>query len=497
MSRGGKIQSVHYQEGIRMSISRRSFLKSSAAATALSMTAGAAKTVLGENASTSMTPGPGNKWPGRVAINFNKAAQKGTASNPQVDETVCAKMVDDAIKLLTGKSTVGEAWKEIFPADQIKATSKIAIKTEFYNNKIVCPHWSSLLAIAKGLAQMDFGGTPFPLANITIYESNTPSGHDFAAAGYTAANFQGITLKMDSQQTYSDAATGESKYCTSLNTADFLICVFGCRGHSEYAENVTLGFKNHWGTYPPDMGKHTAPGFSVRVANMMSTGAIYKKNVLNVCSAMFSNNENNAIDTGPQSFATYAAKMDSSATSTTGACTIVMSTDPISAEMQAIKILRMNKEGGKTGVTDMPKYLQACAGKSGVLSVNYNIGVIDETQMTIKKMINEVNVTPVAVRKNSTSLSSDYSLHISPLNKQGTVFIEFAVPASRLGSKAVLSMYDILGNLVFSHEQSIHGALNQFSWDRRTAQGKVLGHGKYVCKLTVENVSRSVAFAIV
>jgi hypothetical protein len=145
----------------------------------------------------------------------------------------------------------------------------------------------------------------------------------------------------------------------------------------------------------------------------------------------------------------------------------------------------------------MPKYLQACAGVSNALSVKYNIGVIDEAQMTIKKMINEVVVTPVSVREKSTSVSSDYSLHISPLNKQGTVFIEFTVPASRQGSKAMLSMYDILGNLVFSHEQQIHGALNQFSWDRRTAQGRVLGRGKYVCKLTVENVNHSASFAIV
>jgi hypothetical protein len=472
-----------------MSISRRSFLKSSAAIAATTMAGGAAKKVLAETASAPSAPG--NKWPGRVAINFNKSAVTGTASSPKVDDTVVAKMVDDTIMLLTGEKTVGAAWKAIFPAS-LKATSKIAIKTNFYNNTLVCPHWSSLLAIAKGLNQMDIDGAKLPLANIFIFEANT--SNSLESAGYTKDRFGDINLVKDSQQTYSDAAKGETKYCTSLNKADFMINVFGCRGHLAYAENVTLGGKSHYGTYPP--GTHTAPDFSVRIANLMSTGAVFNKLVLSVSSAMFANNEGDQYQSGPTDFSAYAKKIDSTA-STFGACTIIMSTDAVSADMQAIKVLRMNKGNKTTGVSDMPKYLQACSGKSGVLSVNYNIGVLDETKMDVKKMINGQVVGGVPVKQNNNHVTvEEYAMNVSPLNKQGSVYVEYSVPSSRIGGRATLSMYDMRGNLVFANEQPITGVRNHFSWDRKTAQGRMLGAGKYVCRLTIGRINRSATFSV-
>jgi hypothetical protein len=475
-----------------MSISRRSFLKTSAAATAMSIAGGTAGKVLGETTGTPSAPG--NKWPGRVVVNFNKNAVTGTASSPKVAADVVATMVDDSIMLLTGEKTVGAAWKAIFPST-LSATSKIAIKTNFYNNTLVCPHWSSLLAITKGLAQMDFSGTKFPLANITIFEANTSNSFD--SAGYKAADFGQVSLVKDSQSVYSDAATGETKYCTSLNKADFMLNVFGARGHDpSYAEGFTLGGKSHYGTYPA--GIHTSPAFSVRCANMMSTGAVNKKLVLSVSSALFANNEGTQYQSGPADFSAYAKQMDATATSTFGACTIVMSTDAVSADMQAIKILRMNKNNKATGVNDMPKYLRACAGISGALSVNYNIGVLDEAKMDVKKILNGqvIGGVPVVEKDNLVSVE-EYALHVAPLNTQGTVFIEFSVPTSRLNSKATISMYDMLGNLVYANEKTILNIRSHFSWDRKTAQGRTLGTGKYVCKLTIGRINRSTTFAIV
>ena len=89
---------------------RRNFLKIAAAGTAaIAINPGVGK-VLGASAVPAARD-PGNKWPGKVAINFNKAAVKSDAA----DETVVAKMVDQTIKLLTGKEDVGEAWKSVFP----------------------------------------------------------------------------------------------------------------------------------------------------------------------------------------------------------------------------------------------------------------------------------------------------------------------------------------------------------------------------------------------
>jgi hypothetical protein len=323
--------------------------------------------------------------------------------------------------------------------------------------------------------------------------------------GYTAARFPGIALVHEGtnkQASHPDAATDESKYCTSLFNADFLINVFGIRGHQAYCEGVTLGFKSHWGTYNADFNKHgNAAGgpFSIRCAHMMSSGVVFKKQVLSIAAGLVSNEMNNNGPTvQPSSYTTYAKKMDSTA-DIFGASTIIIGTDPISVEMQAVKVMQMNKKsGGAWAVSDMPKYLQACAGISGALSgISYNIGKIDEKNMTIKKIINSSGATPVKPKAKSQGASGDYSLHISPLIDQGTVLIEYKAPAQCTGHSAIISVYDIMGSLVFSKDQTIHGVLNQFSWNQRTAQGKALGSGKYICKLTIGKINRSAAFSII
>jgi anaerobic selenocysteine-containing dehydrogenase len=112
-----------------MSITRRSFLKGSAATAALSVVGGSAINVLGAE-TAALANGPGNKWPGRVVVNFNKSAVTGTTT---VNEAVVKQMVDDSIKLLTDQATVGAAWKAVFPST-LSATSKIAIKINILNN---------------------------------------------------------------------------------------------------------------------------------------------------------------------------------------------------------------------------------------------------------------------------------------------------------------------------------------------------------------------------
>jgi hypothetical protein len=69
-----------------------------------------------------------------------------------------------------------------------------------------------------------------------------------------------------------------------------------------------------------------------------------------------------------------------------------MSTDPVTAEMQTIKMMRLNKKpAGGYGVNDMPKYLRASAGVTGALpDTSLNFGVIDETKMDIRRIINGV-----------------------------------------------------------------------------------------------------------
>ena len=482
-----------------MSISRRSFLKSSAAATALSMAGGAAKEVLGKTTGSAFKPGPGNKWPGRVVVNFNKDAVSGTTI--ETDQIkVIKKMVDDSIMALAEKSNVGEAWRAVFPSSLTK-DSKIAIKTNFYTTSKCRIHWSVVQAMTEGLQKMDFSGTTFPPSNITIFEANVPQANTMDGAGYTAANFPGIARNIDTKSMVTnvdDAAPGEtSGYASSLKNADFFLHVYGIRGHSnQYAEGVTLGGKSHYGTYSNAKMVHSSPAFSVRCANLMASGVVYNKLVLSVCAGLLSNKKGAGINDAPTDYSTYAKKMDPNC-STKATSTIIMSTDPVTTDMQAVKVMQMNT-GSNYGVSDMPKYLQAIAGVSGALSgVSYNIGKIDEKDMTIAKIINGSGTTMIGSADASKRGGADYSLRVSPFNGQGIVFVDYIVPAFRQGDRAVLSMYDMRGNLVFSKEQTIHGVANQFAWDRKTAQGKALARGKYVCRLTIGKINRSATFSII
>ncbi|MBN1309713.1 MAG: twin-arginine translocation signal domain-containing protein [Chitinispirillaceae bacterium] len=477
-----------------MSVSRRSFLKGAAAATAVSAAGGAVQAVLGEAAAITSSASP-NKFPGRVAINFNKNAVADYATK-KVNIDVLKKMVDDTVILLTGKSTVGDAWKELFPAT-LTATSKIAIKTNFYAPN-VSPPPEALLAIVEGLRKMEINGSKFTGA-ITVFEGNT--SNDFAKGGYDSAAFNAAdaTLVKASFANGSDPAAGESSYATLLDQADFLFNIFSARGHDSFAEGLSLGFKSHYGTYVNQpMGTiHGSPGFSQRVRNLHCTGVISKKQVLSVSCAFFCNDEGTSMGTGNpnrSSFTTYVKTIDPDATCESPS-TVIMSTDAISCEMQVIKLLRLNKNK-PYGVDDMPKYLRASAGIEGALSdKTYTIGVIDEKKMEIRKMINGAS-TPVIHTTPDCSASHAALLHATPLPGKGITHFEFKVPSLLQGTPARLSIHDPKGRLVFSKELPVGGVLNHFSWDQRIKGGMRAVAGKYIGVLTAGHVGASALFVL-
>jgi hypothetical protein len=138
--------------------SRRDFLKVSAAGTA-GLVIGSAGNAMGKLFSGTAIKadyGPLNQWPGRCALNYNSSA---TNASLDADETVIKKMVDDTIKLLTEKDTVGEAWKSLFP--NLTAQTKIAIKVNMFNPDYP-PHPFVVVGITEGLKQVRLHLRPVP-----------------------------------------------------------------------------------------------------------------------------------------------------------------------------------------------------------------------------------------------------------------------------------------------------------------------------------------------
>ena len=168
-------------------ISRRSFLKTG---TGMAAAAPLAPAIIGLGVKNVLAaPSPLNQWPGRAVLNYNNLHNATPTGGTAADETVVKKMVDDAILLLTGQATVGEAWKAVFPG--ITPASKIAIKINILN-AIIPSHPFVVMGITGGLLQMDVGGSAFPAANITLYDSNNT--RSLTNAGFTAARFPGVNL---------------------------------------------------------------------------------------------------------------------------------------------------------------------------------------------------------------------------------------------------------------------------------------------------------------
>ncbi len=380
-------------------------------------------------------------------------------------------MVNDSILKLTDQTELAAAWKAIFPSS-LTATSKIAIKVPLGYASAPCgPDWRHVRAIIDGLKLMDFNGTKFS-GSITIYDS--AGGNNFSAFGFNATNFPDAQIVRDSLQTFSDGAGGR-QYAKTLGNANFLINVFTPRGHSSFG--LTLGFKNHFGTYEPN----ALHGGGIESIN--TSGAVYNKTVLCVCSAIYANLEGQGPSQGPTNYSAYAKKMDSTAT-ITSANTLILSTDPISAEMQGIKIMRMNSGGGYA-TNNMPGYL----------TNSQSIGVISEASMDIRKLINVTTEVNMPNSGKGTPVSS----HISAthLNGHASTFVQYALPASHIGQNISFEIYDVKGNIVRKLTDKALGIVSHFSWDEKDVSNNLVHAGNYVIRLIAGSTQMSSQFAIV
>jgi hypothetical protein len=334
---------------------------------------------------------------------------------------------------------------------------------------------------------MDVGGSKFPAANITIYEM----GGKLSTAGYTATNIPGISIVTDTAVTNDDGALNKRNYAKTLKEATFLINVFSPRGHDMVSagSQFTLNFKSHYGTYTNPAGLHSSWDSNIREINCI--GPVYNKLVLSVCGGMLGLDEGTAgySTASPSNYTKYAQTVDSTST-TQCPTTLIMSTDPVTAEMQAIKMMRINK-GGKYAPADMPKYLQASAGMdvSG-LTPTYNIGFIDESKMDIRKIINDTT-TPVLAQTPQVKSASAATLTAHQIGRGGSVFIEFRLPAGHAGREASVEIFNAQGSLVKKTSQKVLGILNHLSWDAREASGN------YVVRLSSGAISASAKVSIV
>lgn len=472
-----------------MKLSRRSFLKNgartgAAASLASSLTIFSPRKVLG-------APSTLNKWPGRLVFNYDDrhTCNATGSSNVASDKAKMQTRVDDTIKMLTGKSTVGEAWKAVFPSS-LSLTNKIAIKTNLLYTTSH-PHPYIMLAITEGLKQMNIGGTLFPAANIYIYDRGRGDGNIYDNGGYTTV-FAGTGVNLCAAGLYTagdyaafgDGAANNSEYCKYFHDCTYMINVAGTKGHQAYVGGFSLAFKSHYGTYKP-LYHDTATSYPF-LRDINCTGPVFAKQVLCVLGSIYSSNEGTTAHNPSENFNVWAKTMNPAYTGS-ASNVLVMSSDPVATEVQGIKVLRINK-GLSYALNTLPPYLHVSGGvDSPGLTPTYNIGEIHEGELCYGEVVNGTVTHAIcsvaAEEAEGCFAGARMSVNPNPANAQA--FIHFVLPDNYIGQKAEIVICNMKGAAVRRFGRPVLGARTTAVWDGRNGAGRPCASGRYVAEVRV------------
>ena len=112
----------------------------------------------------------------RVVVVWDTNAVRGAT----IDTTVVKIMMNVGIMALTDSTTVGQAWKGIFPG--LTASQNIALKINCINTSLPS-HPQVATAILRGLVQMPVGATTFRPWRLMLYDDRAES--NITGSGFT------------------------------------------------------------------------------------------------------------------------------------------------------------------------------------------------------------------------------------------------------------------------------------------------------------------------
>jgi hypothetical protein len=160
--------------------------------------------------------------------------------------------------------------------------------------------------------------------------------------------------------------------------------------------------------------------------------------------------------------------------------TVILSTDPVSAEFMMYKVMRIRDNQAYT-VNTLPTYLRASGGITGGLSPVYNIGVLNEAAMDYREIINE-DVIALDHPLKVSEISRNGALLVSPNPARAFVRADVTVPAGYRKKSARLEIFDMRGRLVRKISVPVLGARNRAVWNGTDARGRRVTPGKYIIK---------------
>ncbi|MGD9201919.1 MAG: T9SS type A sorting domain-containing protein, partial [Chitinispirillia bacterium] len=139
---------------------------------------------------------------------------------------------------------------------------------------------------------------------------------------------------------------------------------------------------------------------------------------------------------------------------------------------------------------------KASGGVSRALTPTYNIGIIDETQMDVRRIINGQGIT-TAVKNQVGRVQHGNMLKAVQLNKQPVCYIEFSVPESDIQNCADIEIVNVSGAVVRTFNTLIQGVVNNISWDQKAGNGRYVSKGLYIVRLKTPSLNVTTKFNIV
>ena len=390
----------------------------------------------------------------RVVVVWDTNAVQGAT----IDTTVVKIMMNAGIKALTDSTTVGQAWKGIFPG--LTTSQNISLKANCLYP--LSSHPQVARAISLGLNQMTLGAATFRPWRLIVFERTDA---ELSGAGYTVRT---DTLGMRCVGTghagwgYTtrrwpilDSLVNFSRVL--VDSSSFLIDLCVLKDHGMAGRQYTLNMSNHYGTVSnanclhPDARRRTPELVRVMRDSLGNKEKIY------IIDALF------AIYNGGPSGSPQAITRS-----------LVLSKDPVACDSMGVEMINNLRRAHGF----LPK-------DSRYLAYAESIGLGTRRYTLIR--INNPSAA-VAQEPKMEGRTGDFALLPPRPNPfTGTTEISFLLPRA---GEARVDVYNLIGTRVKSLTSgTFQAGRSSLTWDGRNEAGNQAASGVYIVRLSYGQAS--------
>jgi hypothetical protein len=401
---------------------------------------------------------PPRERQGRASDVIQCIDDNATTGN-SVNTSVAQIMIDESVKVLTGISDLGEAWKSIFPG--VTENSIIGIKVNTINNAV--PTRPELVdCIINGLAQMQFGSNFLPRNNVIIWDR---SDGELSSAGFTiydgndpgtprcfGTNHSGVGYDSGCPLSVPGGPVYPSRILSLL--CDYLINFGVLKNHG--TAQVTFSLKNHYGSTSP-VPSHASycnpgiPAVNQQIRDVITPNDIQKLFIIDSLWA--------SVLYGPGGNPDWNPK------------TIVMSQDTVACDYQSWNLINEVRVNSGYTAIPWPIYHIETAEQSP-----YNLGTTD---INLIEIINPSQ----GIEEEKGQSFERLSLTIAPNPFRKQAMISFVLP---MAAMVKLELIDAAGRIAEKlHVGKLSAGRHRFS---HTINGS-LPAGTYFLRLSAGNTS--------